>query len=123
MQKVSEWSRKGKNNLSIINFKLKNNIDNAERTEVIIMKSLAQLGLFAGGVLFGTAGIKILSSKDAKKAYTHTTAAVLRAKECVMGAATKIKENADDILADSKKINEERAAAEEVIEDAAGETA
>ncbi len=40
-----------------------------------------------------------------------------------MGAATKIKENADDILADSKKINEERAAAEEVIEDAAGETA
>ena len=33
-----------------------------------------------------------------------------------MGAATKIKENADDILADSKKINEERAAAEEVIE-------
>ena len=123
MQKESEWSRKGKNNLSIINFKLKNNIDNAERTEVIIMKSLAQLGLFAGGVLFGTAGIKILSSKDAKKAYTHTTAAVLRAKECVMGAATKIKENADDILADSKKINEERAAAEEVIEDAAGETA
>ncbi len=25
----------------------------------------AKLGLFAGGVLFGTAGIKILSSKDA----------------------------------------------------------
>lgn len=88
--------------------------------EVIFMKSLAQLGLFAGGVLFGTAGIKVLSSKDAKKAYTHTTAAVLRAKECIMGTATKIKENADDILADSKKINEERAAAEEVIEDAAG---
>ncbi len=86
------------------------------------MKSLAQLGLFAGGVLFGTAGIKILSSKDAKKAYTHTTAAVLRAKDAVMGAATKIKENADDILEDSKKINEERAAAEEIIEDAAGET-
>lgn len=84
------------------------------------MKSLAQLGLFAGGVLFGTAGIKVLSSKDAKKAYTHTTAAVLRAKECIMGTAIKIKENADDILADSRKINEERAAAEEVIEDAAG---
>lgn len=27
-------------------------------------------GLFAAGVLFGTAGIKILSSKDAKKLYT-----------------------------------------------------
>ena len=27
-------------------------------------------GLFAAGVLFGTAGIKLLSSKDAKKFYT-----------------------------------------------------
>lgn len=30
--------------------------------------SLAKIGLFLGGVLFGTAGVKILSSKDAKKA-------------------------------------------------------
>ena len=41
-------------------------------------------GIFAGGVLFGTAGIKVLSSKDAKKVYTSCTAAFLRAKECVM---------------------------------------
>ena len=40
--------------------------------------------LFLGGVLFGTAGIKVLSSKDAKKAYTHCTAAALRAKGSVM---------------------------------------
>ena len=40
-------------------------------------------GIFAAGVLFGTAGIKLLSSKDAKKLYTNGTAAVLRAKECV----------------------------------------
>ena len=39
-----------------------------------------KLGLFAGGVLFGTAGIKVLSSKDAKKVYTHSTAAALRAR-------------------------------------------
>lgn len=32
-------------------------------------------GLFAAGVAFGTAGIKILSSKDAKRAYTQCTAA------------------------------------------------
>ena len=37
-------------------------------------------GIFAGGVLFGTAGIKVLSSKDAKKVYTSCTAAFLRAK-------------------------------------------
>ena len=48
------------------------------------MKISEKLGLFAGGVLFGTAGIKILTSKDAKKVYTHATAAVLRAKDCVM---------------------------------------
>ena len=45
-------------------------------------------GLFAAGVLFGTAGIKILTSKDAKKLYTGCTAAVLRAKDCIMKTAT-----------------------------------
>ena len=34
-----------------------------------------KVGIFTGGVLFGTAGIKILSSKDAKKVYTQTAAA------------------------------------------------
>ena len=77
-----------------------------------------KIGLFAGGVLFGTAGVKILSSKDAKKAYTHATDAVLRAKECVMTTATTIKENCDDVLADAQEINEQRAVAE-VVEDAA----
>ena len=38
-----------------------------------------KVGLFAGGVLFGTAGIKILTSRDAKKVYAFTTAAALRA--------------------------------------------
>mgnify|MGYP004722480007 FL=1 len=41
-------------------------------------------GIFAAGVAFGTAGIKILTSKVAKKLYTNCTAAVLRAKACVM---------------------------------------
>ena len=45
---------------------------------------MKKLGLFAAGVLFGTAGIKLLGSKDAKKVYAHTTAAALRAKEGVM---------------------------------------
>lgn len=71
-------------------------------------------GIFAAGVLFGTAGIKILSSKDARKVYTNCTAAVLRAKECVMKTATTVQENAEDILAEAKEINEERAVTEEV---------
>lgn len=60
-------------------------------------------GLFAAGVLFGTAGIKILSSKDAKKLYTNCTAAVLRAKEVVLKTATKVQENAEDIYAEAKQ--------------------
>ena len=72
-----------------------------------------KFGIFAAGVAFGTAGIKILSSKDAKKAYTQGTAAVLRAKECVMKTATTIQENAEDIYEEAKSINEARAAEEE----------
>ena len=82
-----------------------------------VMKMLGlpwvKIGLFAGGVLFGTAGVKLLSSKDAKKVYTHTTAAVLRAKDCVMETVTAVKENCEDILTDAKEINEQRAVEEE----------
>ena len=74
-------------------------------------------GLFAAGVLFGTAGIKFLSSKDAKKVYTECTAAVLRAKDCVMKTVTTVQENAGDILAEAKQINADRAAAEAYVED------
>ena len=89
-------------------------------------------GLFAAGVLFGTAGIKILASEDARKLYANCTAAVLRAKECVMKTATNIQEHAEDIYAEAQQINEDRAAkydeeysaeakVEEVSEEAAGE--
>ena len=76
-------------------------------------------GLFAAGVLFGTAGIKFLSSKYAKKVYTECTAAVLRAKDCVMKTVTTVQENAGDIYADAQQINEDRKAAEEPFEDEA----
>ena len=79
-------------------------------------------GLFAAGVLFGTAGIKLLSSKDAKKVYTECTAAVLRAKDCVMKTVTTVQENAGDIYADAQQINEDRKAAEEPFEDEAAES-
>ncbi len=74
-------------------------------------------GVFAAGVLFGTAGIKILSSKDAKKFYTNCTAAVLRAKDFVMKTATTVQENAGDIYAGAKEINKEREQYEDVFGD------
>ena len=84
---------------------------------------MKHIGLFAAGVLFGTAGLKILGSKDAKKVYAHTTAAVLRAKDCVMQAVTAVREGADDVYADAKAINDRRAAEAEpeVIEDTASD--
>lgn len=84
-------------------------------------------GIFAAGVLFGTAGIKALSSKDAKNVYTKITAAVLRAKDCVLDVVSNIQENAQDIYAGAQQINDDRAAAEEAADaegqDEAEETA
>lgn len=89
-----------------------------------MMKKLG-FGLFTAGVLFGTAGIKILSSKDARKVYAHTTAAALRAKDNVMATVTAVREGADDIYAEAKAINEQRAEkeAEALIEDTSKESA
>ena len=84
---------------------------------------MKKIGLFAAGVLFGTAGIKLLGSKDAKRAYAHTTAAALRAKEGVMKTVTAVREGAEDVYADAKEINERRAEMEAaaVVEDASAE--
>ena len=84
---------------------------------------MKKICLFAAGVLFGTAGIKLLGSKDAKRAYAHTTAAALRAKEGVMKTVTAVREGAEDVYADAKAINERRAEAEAaaVVEDASAE--
>ena len=73
------------------------------------MNIYKKLALFAGGTLFGSAGIKLLSSKDAKNAYAHTAAAALRMKDCVMTTVNTVQENAADVLATAKDINEQRA--------------
>ena len=85
------------------------------------MVDVKKIALCGGGVVFGSAGFKVLASKDAKKVYTQTTAAVLRMKDSTMETVNKVQEQAGDILADAKAINEARAAeaAQEVIEDAA----
>ena len=76
------------------------------------MRIYSKLACFSGGVLFGSVGIKLLSSKDAKKAYTHITAAGLRMKDSAMKTVATVQENAGDILASAKELNEERAAKE-----------
>ena len=79
------------------------------------MNLYGKAALFAGGVLFGSAGLKLLASKDAKKVYTHTLAAALRVKESAMGTVTSVQENA------AEDINAKRAAQETVVEDDSAE--
>ena len=76
------------------------------------MSLYTKLACFAGGALFGSFGVKRLSSKDAKKAYVHVTAAGLRMKDSVMETVTAVQENAADIVASAKDINEARASKE-----------
>lgn len=80
-----------------------------------------KIAIFVYGALFGSAGLKILTSKDARKLYTHLTAAGLRCKQELMRNVDEIQAACSDILADAKQINAEREAAEAAayVEDAA----
>ena len=77
--------------------------------------------LFIGGTLFGSAGLRILSGKDARKVYTHTTTAVLRCKDTVMKHVDLVQESCSDIYAEAAEINAKRGTVEdtEIIEDSA----
>ena len=85
------------------------------------MKTTGKIALFVGGTLFGSAGFKVLGSRDARKFYTEVTAAVLRCKDQIMRDVETVQETCSDIVADAKIINAERAAEAEAsfIEDAA----
>ena len=76
------------------------------------MKQYVHLACFAGGALFGSVGLRLLTSRDAKKVYTHLTAAGLRAQKSVMETVTAVQEEAADILAAAKDVNAEREAKE-----------
>jgi len=52
--------------------------------------NLKNANLFAAGLALGTVGLKVLTSKDAKKVYAGIVAAGLRAKETVLETAEKV---------------------------------
>lgn len=72
------------------------------------MLELGKIKLLGYGFLLGTAGVKVLGSSDAKKVYTHVTAAALRGVDEVTRIATNVKENCEDIAAEARQINEKR---------------
>ncbi len=69
-----------------------------------------KIALLLGGTLFGPAWFKLLGSKDAKKVYSHVTAAALRCKDEVMRNVELVQDGCADILANAKQINADRAA-------------
>lgn len=87
------------------------------------MSFYSKAACFVGGALFGSYGVKLLATKEAKKTYVHATAAGLRMKDAVMETVTEVQEGAADILAEAVELNEARAAkeaaenAEAVIDD------
>ena len=52
-----------------------------------------------------------------QKIYIQCTAAVLRAKDCVMKTVTNIQENAEDIYSEAMQINEECASENSEFDD------
>ena len=71
-------------------------------------KCLKKVGLFVGGVLFGSAGFKLLGSSDAKRVYAEVVAAGMRAKDSIMDTAECVQTSVEDIVASAKFINETR---------------
>ena len=74
---------------------------------------VSEILAFVGGTLFGSVGIKALQTDKAKEQYVKATAATLRAKDSTVSCLTKFKEEADDVLAQAKALNEEKAAQKE----------
>ena len=74
--------------------------------EVIIMiKELVSLGkfakksgVFAGGVLFGSLGLKLLASKEAKHVYAKAVATSYKLKDGIDTTVSTVKQHADDVL-------------------------
>ncbi len=66
-------------------------------------------GIFAGGMLFATKGIELLTSKAAHKAYVEATAFGLRCRDEVMENVTAVREGCEDIYAEAVELNEEKA--------------
>jgi hypothetical protein len=66
--------------------------------------------VLGAGALLGSYGVRLLTSRDAKKVYTCGTAAVMRMRDEVLKDVSLIRENCNDIAADAKEINEKRQA-------------
>ncbi|MCR8968451.1 DUF6110 family protein [Facklamia sp. 7083-14-GEN3] len=71
-------------------------------------------GLFLGGALFGTLGLKVLTSKKAKEKYAEMIASSYQFKDELDASVSSIKQHTDDVLADAQEIYQARKQEEQI---------
>ena len=76
--------------------------------EVLTVAKVAKKSsLFLGGVAFGTLGLKILASKEAKKGYSKALAKAYKLKDGLDASVSVVKQHGDDVLQDAKYLYEQ----------------
>ena len=83
---------------------------------VSLGKFAKKSGVFAGGVLFGSLGLKLLASKDAKHGYAKAVATSYKLKDGIDATVSTVKQHADDVLEEAKDLYAEEKSAELVVE-------
>ncbi|ACL19983.1 uncharacterized protein DUF1490 [Desulfitobacterium sp. LBE] len=71
-----------------------------------MMLGKEKITLFGLGLMAGTFGLKLATSKTAKKAYVKTLATGLKAKAECDKMIEEAKANVDDIMAEAKLVSE-----------------
>nr|WP_228099293.1 DUF6110 family protein [Granulicatella sp. 19428wC4_WM01] len=74
---------------------------------MIVTKVLKKSSVFLGGVAFGSAGLKLLASRDAKKVYAKVLATSYKMKDGLDATVSCVKQHADDVLQDAKYMYEQ----------------
>lgn len=76
-----------------------------------MLKEMVELGkiakkssLFVGGVLFGSLGLKVLASKEAKHVYAKAVATSYKLKDGVDAAVSQVKQHANDVLEEANDL-------------------
>lgn len=86
--------------------------------EVVQLGKIAKKsGLFLGGLAFGTVGLKLLASKDAKHLYAKAVASSYKMKDGIDASISQVKQHADDVLAEAKDLYEEDKVSSQLIEE------
>jgi hypothetical protein len=84
----------------------------------MIKQAWKYAGLVAGGFLIGSAGIKAVTSKTARKFYVWSVSQGLKAKNASLSVIEDAKANLDDVVAEASYLTQSKDDAGESAEDA-----